>query len=564
MQRTQKAAEYGLIALILVLLCIASQRIFYRCDLTDDERFTLSSASKTAVEGLDDTLTIKAFFSDNIPQSQAATINGVKDLLAEYKAHGGAKVQVEFIDPYDDPETTQEMRLLGIPELTMTVLSRDELEQRKVYMGMGLFYGDRKEVIQKVDRLNELEYGITSAILKVTREKQLSVGIWLGNPDANSKPFWEDYERYKLDDELEQLYMALRRQYNVIEVNFGGGRPVPESVNTLLVIGPRKASERDLYEIDQFIMRGGKVIFLLDVQDHNEQMQANAMPTGLEPMLESYGISIEQSVVADARCERAPFQTRFFRSIAPYPFWPKMTGDGINQSNPALSGLQAVVLPWTSPIKVFPSRLGERKFTELLRSSELSKAHEVPVTLVGEQQGLLPAGPETELTLAGVLEGPFESYFKGKQMPPPSVPEGGMPAPIPASEVKEFVPQTDAGRIVVVGSSTFITENPLNLYAQMNTGAQNLPFVENLVDWLTLGEGLIGIRSRVAASYPLETASETAKQLIQITNLIAIPLLVILFGVGHFLLRRRDRMIYEERYRLTRRSSGKGSALQEK
>lgn len=551
MKNAQRLTEFALILGIVVLVNVAAQRVFYRCDLTDDQRYTLSDATEKALAKLDDTLTIKAFFSENIPPSQSTLINGVKDTLAEYKALGGAGVQVEFIDPYSDPETEQEMRMLGIPELQMTVVGRDELEQRKVYMGIGLFYEDKKEVIQAVQKLEDLEYNLTSAILKLASEPK-RIGIWLGNPLPGAKPKWEEYQRYELTEELEPLYRSLRRQYDVSEVNFGGGRPVPENIDTLLVIGPKKAGERDLYELDQFIMRGGKVIFMVDAAERDEQMRATATPSGLGPLLEHYGVQVAPSLVADRRCARARFSTRFIQSIAPYPFWPKVTEEGIEKDNPALSSIRGVALMWTSPLEVLPSALGERKFTTLLKTSPYAKAHQLPAQVYGEQEGLLPGTTQSELALAGVLEGPFTSYFEGRGAPEPSVPEGaGMAPPAPSGPVPEFAGSTESGRIIVIGSSDFVTKGPLSYFQQMRSGTQNLVFVQNLVDWLTLGDGLIGIRSRVAPTYPLEESTESQQQLIQALNIAAMPLLVVLFGVARFLLRRRDRRLYEEHYAMS-------------
>lgn len=557
MKSAQRLTEFLLIAAIVVLVNVAAQRVFYRCDLTDDQRYTLSDATATALASLDDTLTIKAFFSENIPPSQSALINGVKDTLSEYKALGGAGVQIEFIDPTSDPEIEQEMRMLGIPELQMTVVGRGELEQRKVYMGVGLFYQDKKEVIQAVQSLEDFEYNLTSAVLKLASAPK-KVGVWLGNPLPATQPFWEDYQRYKLSEDLDTLYRSLRRQYDVTEVNFTGGKAVPSDVDTLLVIGPKKATDRDLYEIDQFIMRGGRVVFLLDESERDDQMRASPTPSGLEPLLESYGVRVGPSLVADRRCARARFTTRFMQSIAPYPFWPKVTEEGIEKENPALSSLRGVALMWTAPIEVLPSALGERKFTTLLKTSPYAKAHQLPAQVFGEQEGLLPGTTQTELTLAGLIEGPFKSYYAGRGAPAPTMPEGYESTPMPpVGEAPDFLESTENGRIIVVGSSNFITEGPLGYFQQMRSGTQNLVFIQNLVDWLTLGDGLIGIRSRVAPTYPLDESTESQQQFIQLVNIAAMPLLVILFGVARFLLRRRDRRLYEEHYQMSHSSKSR-------
>ena len=553
MKPAQRYLEIALVAAIVVLANVAGQRLFARCDLTEDKRYTLSEASVGVLGKLDDSLTLKAFFSKNIPPSQTVLLNGVKDILSEYKAHGGAKVQIEFIDPYDDPEDIQEMRLLGIPELTMTVFDKGNIEQRKVYMGLGIFYQDRKEVIQAVNELEEFEYNVTSAIVKIAQSQAKSVGIWLGNQGRGTKDFWEDYQRYKMDGEVGALAAALRRQYQVSELSFDSPNPIPADMATILVIGPKKASEADIYFLDQFLMRGGSVVFLLDESKQDEGYR-NALPApnGFEAMLESYGVRLAPSIVADARLEFAPIQSQYGgASLVPYPFWPKVAGEGFDRSVPALGGVQSAVLPWTSPVEMIPAKLEGKKFIPLLRTSARALAHGLPAQLTGEQQGLLPPSEQEPLVLAALVEGKLASFFKGRGIPAIAQ------APIAASK---FVESTESGRLIVVGSSAFVTDQFVSLLQRLPGRSQNLLLLQNLVDWLTLGEGLIGIRARVAPIYPLTNASEGKQGFVQGINLLAIPLLVIVYGAMRFLLRRRDRRVYEEHYRPARRAGA--SALE--
>ncbi len=553
MKHSRRYLEIGLVLAIVVLANVAAQRLFVRCDLTEDERYTLSAASVAVLGNLDDSLAIKAFFSKNIPPSQTVLLNGVKDILSEYKAHGGAKVQIEFIDPYDDPENLQEMRLLGIPELTMTVFDKGNIEQRKVYMGLGIFYQDRKEVIQAINALDEFEYNVTSSIVKIAQSRPKSVGVWLGSQGFGKKDFWEDYQRYKMSGEVNALVTALRRQYQVTELSFDSPRPISDDVATILVIGPKKVSEADLYFLDQFVMKGGSILFLLDESKQDEGYR-NALPApnGLEPLLESYGVRVAPSIVADARLEFAPIQSQYgMASLVPYPFWPKVGGEGFDRSVPALGGVQSAVLPWTSPVETVPARMEGKKFTPLLRTSARAMAHALPAQLTGEQQGLLPPSEQEPLVLAGLLDGKLESFFKGK----------GIPAIAQAPLVgSKFLESTETGRVVVFGSSQFATDQLLGLLQRLPGRSQNLLLLQNLVDWLTLGEGLIGIRARVAPIYPLTNASEGKQGFVQGINLLAVPLLVAVYGVLRFLLRRRDRRVYEEAYRPARRAGA--SALE--
>ena len=155
---------------------LLSSRVFTRLDLTENREYTLSSSTKSILGRLDDVVNINVYFSKDLPTYFATLDRQVKDLLDEYKAHGAGRVQVEFIDPAEDPALEQSMQRLGIPKLQLTRYQKERAEVMNAYLGIAVQFEDQTEVIPVVQAAERLEYDVTAAIVKVSTE-QKTVGI---------------------------------------------------------------------------------------------------------------------------------------------------------------------------------------------------------------------------------------------------------------------------------------------------------------------------------------------------------------------------------------------------
>ncbi|HEX29873.1 TPA: hypothetical protein ENG04_07300, partial [Candidatus Poribacteria bacterium] len=346
-----KRVRYGgySTASVLVVLCIItvlnfiSSRHFLRADLTETKDFTVSDSTKQILGSLDDVVDVKVYFSKKLPPHLIGLRRQVKDILDEYKAYSHGKLKVRFIDPKGDPREEERARFLGIPQVQLQVIEKDQAQVMNAYLGIAVLYGDKKEVIPVVRGTENLEYDLTSAILKVSSNEEKTVAFLSGHNERD--PYDEEASGCSI------LRQELEKQYRVRKVDTSKGDKIPDDVDTLIVAGPEKLSERDKYEIDQFIMRGGRVIFLIDPIKMEYGLYAQPLETGLDDMLEHYGVKLGKNLTLDRFNENASFRSGFVTYSLPYPFWVKVIRSGLNKEHVVTSELEDIVLPWTSSLE---------------------------------------------------------------------------------------------------------------------------------------------------------------------------------------------------------------------
>jgi gliding-associated putative ABC transporter substrate-binding component GldG len=522
-RRIKQTTNFTVIALIvlgiLAVLNFFFYRHFSRIDLTHDKRYTLTPASRQALAGLDDIVNIKLYVSQKLPSYLVNLKRDITDLLDEYKAYGSGNIAVTSIDPTEDPALQQELRFMGIPQVQLNIIEKDQAQLTNAYLGMAIFYADKKEVIPFISDTKNLEYDLTSAIVKVTSKETKKVGLYVG-----SKPQSPDEQEYQAASQL------LSKQYEVSPIKLDDEQAL-DNISTLILAGPRELTDRQKYAIDQFIMRGGKAVFLVDTVEMREGLQATGFKPAVNDLLQQYGITVEENLVLDASNAYAAFRSGFMTFRIPYPFWVKVVSEGFAADNPAVSMLESLVLPWVSSLTVAAEKKPDIAITELAKSTESSWLQKGFYMLDPQQQFIKPGTQMQSYLLAAAATGKFKSFFADKPVPPVEKKADGTEAPPQKETIKES-PET---RIVVVGNSRFITNDVIGQFDD------NQVFFLNLIDWLTLGEQLIGIRSRGATDRPLRETTEYQKTLVKSLNMFGIPLVLALFGIARFYVKRRKK-----------------------
>ena len=166
-----------LLIVILFLLNGISRNYFFRWDLTDNDMYSLSTASESVVEHVDDLLTMKVYFSDDLPGEYANNRRYLQDILEEYEALSDGNIRFEFFRPEDNKDIEQEAQKAGIMPVQMQVIENDKMEVKRVLMGMVILYEDKKEVLPVIQTTTGLEYEITTRIKKLVETNKPTVGI---------------------------------------------------------------------------------------------------------------------------------------------------------------------------------------------------------------------------------------------------------------------------------------------------------------------------------------------------------------------------------------------------
>ncbi|MBM3317435.1 MAG: Gldg family protein [Candidatus Eisenbacteria bacterium] len=571
-------AGIALVALILVLVNVILAGTVLRLDLTQGREFTVSRATRQVLGELHDLVTITVYMSTDMPPQLATLRRQVADILEEYRSFGRGRVQVDFVDPAADPEVERRLQSLGIPQIMAQTIERDQLQVKNIYLGMAIAYLDRREVLPVIESTYNLEYDLTAAILKVSRDEDYTIGI-LGGPVA-----------LDMARDLSSLQQMLQKQYRVRSVSLGAGdEAIPDDIDVLLVAGPTDVPEAVKYRIDQFLMRGGQAVFLIDPIRLTEGggLQAFPLQSGLEDLLAHYGVRVRQALVLDrALCSQASFSGGYIRYTLPYPYWPKTAPELHNQELPLTSKLESLVFPWVAPLELdVPIAPGDplprirelqasdrRARAEMARGMGVEPPPEVglaaesgaeadarpegdapaigaaplradvlvrtspaawPITGrydLNPQQPFIPGETGAQI-LAAALTGRFTSFYADRPIPEAATPPPDMAFGAAAEEAP--LGESPETRILVVGNAQFVTDSFLGQFPA------NAVFLLNAVDWMTFGEQLIGIRSRGASERPLAQVSDGAKSRIKLAAILGAPLLIVLAGIARFSLRRR-------------------------
>ena len=526
---------------ILVLINFLSTRRFARTDLTEDKRYTISKATKEVLGTLDDIVTITVYFSTS-PAEVAQIGRNVRDVLDEYKAFS-KNLQIDFVNPANFNEVQkQELLLKGIRDVQINVTKKDKAEIANVYMAISIGYSGKEEALPLVQSTANLEYELTSAILKVTTKEAKTVGFLTGHGELDINN--QNYQQFR-----QLLDINGKGQYNVTAINLQDGKAVDETVTTLVVAGAQQPlTEREKYELDQFIMRGGRAVFLVDpIQIQPGTMQATPLSTGLNDLLEHYGVKLGNNLLIDKRFhDNARFQQGFMTVFQPYPYFVQIRKPNFSVENVVTSQLEVLTLPWTSSLE--PIAKEGITATTLAKTSEFGQTFQGYYNLMPNFQ--IPDAETQAYPVAVALEGQFKSFYADKEVPPSASDDATgtendeMSVSTQDTEAPTTITESTQTQIVVVGNAQFLT--------QMRR--DGVDFFLNTVDWLTLGDALIGIRSQTITNRPLQIktrdgdfreVSEIEKNIIKYLCIAGIPLLVVIFGLLRYILRNRAKRMVE-------------------
>lgn len=511
-----------IIAVILVILNLISVNVFGRIDLSEGHIYSLSESSKDIVRNLDDRVTIKCFFSDDIPQPYNANARYLKDQLAEYKAYAGGNLNYVFIDPTKEGKE-EEARSYRIPPVPINTFAKDKLEIKQVYMGVAILFEDRSQAIPVVQDVASLEYEITRAIRRLTNNSVPKVGFVTGDGELS------------LDTDLTYIQKVLGEEYELSPINLRTSASIPADITTLYLIGPKQPlSQWELYLIDQFVMRGGKVGILLDRVDADiQQGQARPVNPGLDDFLKHFGVGVNPDLVIDVDNAQIAVQQQrgVFRmqSLKEYPFFPR--ANIFSKSNLIVKDLEAVNFIFASSIDTSNFQGTGLTYDILARSSERSGVTSAPFNIDPFREWDALDFNRQYVPLGVAITGDFRSYFAGK--PTPSM-DTLVVSDLNSQSAATRLDSGSNGRMVVWGDADFVSDQVLRDRA-------NLILFQNMTDWLSQDEGLISIRSKEVTARPLKQVDDSTRSLVKFLNIFLMPILVVAFGVARWQIRRQKR-----------------------
>jgi ABC-2 type transport system permease protein len=502
-------------------------------------------------ERVDDPVKLTVIWTpSSLPELFSETPEKVRNAARELGESGGEMFAFEEIDPTGSETVRNDVyQRWGARPMSLGLFSDEEFYLYGILENSG-----------RVEQIVLTEESLTTASVREAIENSLkrstpgylkTVGVVTSDPPEIPPQIRMQMQMPpQPPPEYQQVKRLLREEYQVTEVDLDAGGGVPSDVDILLVLKPRDLSEIQLYSLDQYLMRGGRVVICAgnyNIEFAQTGLSLTSITTGLDDWLQHFGIGVEQTLVLDDRNQALPIpevrQTPFGSIqewvLAPYPYLLQVRDDGFRRPE-ITAGLDAVGIYWGSPLTVDEAATGGLEVVPILQSSEASWTDD-DTRRVGFIDYEVPAEGTEPYLLAAAVSGKFKSYFAGKPIPArpvatpaePPVGEAASPEPAPVAAVTlEESPET---RLIVVGNAEFLSDLVAQALGQTGGGFfdENLRFAQNLIDWVSLDNEMLSIRARGSISRRLARTERSTQTAIEWVNYL-VPILLLAF-VGFYL-----------------------------
>jgi len=482
---------------ILLLVNLIASRFFFRLDYTADQRYTLSNATKNILNRLNEPVTISAYFSEDLPPNIEQVRQDFRDMLIEYSSNSDGLIVYEFINPSESQESEMKAQQSGIQPIMINVRERDQMKQQRAYLGAIVQMGDRKEVIPFIQPGAAMEYALSTNIKKLSVKDKPRIALLQGHGEASL-------------ESIPQLNNQLSILYSVETIEFSDTTGVPSQYKTLVVIAPKDTVPLLHFNyLDEFLSRGGRLLVALNTVagDFNTGM-GNKIYTGFESWLNQKGIEVEENFVIDASCSNIMVRQQqgafMMNTPVQFPLLPMITNF---TKHPITEGIESVVLIFASPLR--------------LTQTDTSVVM-VPLAVTSEKSG---------------VQNPPLYFDVMKQWTLSDFTLSSLPV---AALVESKVPGTTGYKMVVFSDGDFAVNGEGQNAQQLSE--DNISLMANAIDWLSDDTGLIELRTKGVTSRPLDPSLEDGtKTLLKYLNFLLPLILVIVYGVFRFQLKRKKR-----------------------
>ncbi|MFH0760111.1 MAG: gliding motility-associated ABC transporter substrate-binding protein GldG [Bacteroidota bacterium] len=566
--KRQNILELGLLLILVILINLAGSFIFHRFDLTQEKRYSISEGTRKYLSDLKDVVYIKVYLEGkNLPSGFLRLSKATKELLSEFKVYGKENIEFEFINPSESPDekTRREvytqlakdgLRYFNIQSQT----SGGAAVQQAVFPSTLLSYRQHGQEYERVvnffsgtlgnsfndETINRaietLEYEFISGIRTVSRENTPKVGFLEGHGELNQ------YESAGLARALTDFYLVER-------VQIAGRLNALDKFSALVIADPKERfSEQDKFIIDQYILRGGKVLWMVDaikvdmnrIAIESETIGEVNSIINIGDMLFTYGARVNSSVIQDVQCAVLPVDTREEGAdqpkwqLAPFVFFPLLAG---RPDNPISRNINPVKFEFVSPVDTVGED-PELKKTIIMTSSGNSRIVRTPVrvsTSIFAEKPDPSRFPMKYLPVAVLLEGNFTSHFRNRLMP--DLVNNDVFKVFEKSEKPSkmiVIADGEVGRNFVQVRDSQYYPYPLGYDQYTQTTFGNRDFLLNCVNYLLDDEGVMGLRSREVKVRLLDYDRITGDNLLwKLFNLILPVAIVILAGLVYLFIRKK-------------------------
>jgi ABC-2 type transport system permease protein len=554
--KLQTTINVLILLVIILLINIISQFYFTRLDLTKDKRYSISDISKEKLKNLDDIVFVKVYLDGDLPAGFRMLRESTKEILDEFVAYGGKKVAYEFIDP-SAARSNQEKRQIydqlmeqGIEPLNLEVVSsKDKKTQNIIFPGAIMTYRNKSVSLSLLQQqigvepdvvinnsIVSLEYQFMNALNKLSTPRKKRIAFIQGHGELDEK-------------HTRDIFKSLSDYYDVERINLPRTKVGKLDPFDIIVIAkPDSVFDKlEKYKIDQFVMKGGRVLWLvdklladMDSLDPNGVGTTMEYPIDLDDILFHYGVRINSDLVQDLQCHMIPViinKGSNQQDFRPWTFYPLVVP---MSANPIVNNLNAVWFRFANTIDTVGSP--NIKKTILLQSSYNSRVLPNPALISIQQisepvnEAMYQSGPKN---LAVLLEGTFTSIYRNRISP----------ETLESGEYGKFKEVSKPTKMIVISDGDVISNMvskireqtyPLGYDRYTNQSFGNKILILNCIDYLADDSGIMQLRSKHFQLRLLNKAKIKSHRLKwQVINMGLPVLFIILFGMVYNYVRKQ-------------------------
>ncbi|MBU0696147.1 MAG: gliding motility-associated ABC transporter substrate-binding protein GldG [Bacteroidetes bacterium] len=557
LQKKRDLTQLFIFLAAIIGINVLSNLAFTRFDFTKEKRYTISPITIQILEHLKEPVTIQVYLEGEFPSGFKRLRNATKDLLSDYKAYAGNKLNFEFIDPIagknqqEQEAVYNQMTQKGIEPTNLSVKTASGLTQKVIYPVAEVSAGANSMAVKLLqtrmgsspeevlnNSVQNLEYAFSSAIKKVSAGGKPRVGFTEGHGELS-------------DLELQDALKSLTEGYEAGRINLNTMTYAGlDKLKVMVIAKPAtEFSELEKYKIDQFLMHGGKIIWTIDQvnadldsmrRSQGAEQLAFQKKLNLDDQLFTYGVRINYDLVGDMNCAQIPVSVgqvggQAQIQMVPWLFFPLILPVS---NHPMIKNLDAIKTAFVNTLDTIGTK-GTQK-TILLTTSPFNRELDAPTIISLDMIEDTPDPKRFQSVpkpVCVLLEGTFKSNFLNR-----AVPQGisDFPAPLEKSKFTKMLVFSDGdifkNQISEKDGSAF----PLGYdrYTQQTYG--NKTFLLNAIDYLTDDSGLIALRSKEIKLRLLDKGKLVAQKTTwQLINTLIPLIMLVLFGIFQHIYRKR-------------------------
>ena len=557
--------KYDLVLLLIavIIMTYAGSFVHFRLDLTAEKRFTLSSSTRAMLRELDEPVRVTVFLEGDMPAGFRKLSNSTRELLGDFKEYAGANLVVRFqkigegLEGDAKAQYLDSMARLGLRPYTIRVQVKKEeaSEDRTIVPGALIEYKGRAKAVNLLSGIagesigfdvinraeNLLEYNFAAPMEQIIREETPLVGYLLGNGELQSQ---------QIKQFMEQIVLP---NYRLVPLPIDSFFAIPPAMDALIILKPTLPfSDRQKIKIDQYVMNGGKVIWLIDrlyaEMDSLMRSQGDFVAfdrnLNLDDLLFRYGVRIQPDLIQDLQCDKIPLVVGSMGDqpqieLADWYYFPLLQPSA---ANPIAKNLNLISSKFPHSIDTISTEKNQK--TILLSSSAGTRVLQTPAVIslnsVKTREDL-EAFSQGSKPVAVLMEGAFQSLYKNRI-------SKELRDSMELLAKQPFQDQISSNQMIVIADAD-IAMNPVtqeqgplemgaNPYSNETYG--NREFMLNCMEYLINPSGILETRGKDFTLRLLDARkSEEQKGIWQMINLAVPLLLVLLFGVLFQFLRRR-------------------------